>query len=197
MRRAAPSRSEKAGRLIAVCAILHSGYSLSTQTTLLQKNRRISRRLTLAALGLGMLGGCGFHLRGQFSLSDALSPMSIQGADPELADAVAYGLRQSGVTVVEPGSRSAGLKFTHTAFDRQVRTTDADGRTTGYTYRYTVAFEVVDKRGHPLQQQRITQSRSLDYAPATELQATEEEVFLKRSMEKEITAQILSLLSRL
>lgn len=158
----------------------------------------ISRRSVLVALSLPLLTSCGFKLRGQFNMPEGLSPMSIQGGDVDLNEALANGIRQNNITVVQDETDAAVLRITRSEFERKVRTTDSNGLATGYTYRYEVEFEIEDNEGTLLRRnQEILQIRSVDYDPSEQLQVEEEEEFLKEEMEQEITLQILRRMSRL
>ena len=158
----------------------------------------ISRRTVLAAISLPLPSRCGFKLRGQFDLPDYVQPMFIETRDLDLKESLTDAFNQSGITVVEDPEGAAVLRLIRSEFKREVRTTDASGRATAYTFRYEVDFEVDDNEGGLLRKnQSIIQTRFLDYDPNEELQAEEEEEFLRDEMEQEIGLQLLRRISRM
>ena len=83
-------------------------------------------------------------------------------------------------------------------FKRKLSTTDDSGRATAYTLYYSIAYSVKDSDGVTLTPiEKVEQARELEYSAEQELQAEEEEDFLKETMRDEITLIIMSKLSRL
>jgi LPS-assembly lipoprotein len=159
----------------------------------------MTRRLLLILTCLSLVSGCGFALRGSVNLSDSLSSIAIIGDDPDLVDELTDALETSGANVTSVDDKSAAvLQLTETEFKREVRTTDANGLATSYDLRYRVGYDVRTSSGSELQiNQRIVQKRVLEYDPLQQLQAQEEEEFLREDMREEIVLQILRRLSRI
>ena len=158
----------------------------------------MSKRLVLLLLSLTLFAGCGFKLRGNFDMSPELETLSIQGGERELVDQLSTILVKSGSTIVDAQSEAPSLLIEISEFEREVRTTDADGIATGFKYQYNVEYLVIDAAGEELQPRAIiSQIRSLDYEPGNELEVEEEEEFLREEMEKEIVLQIMRRLSRI
>ncbi len=156
------------------------------------------KNLLLMALTVSLLTGCGFKLRGNTDLSAALNPVSIEGTDRTFTEGLETLLKNNGTTVVDNDVESATIVISQSNYNREVRQTNARGLATGYSYRYTVIFEVVDAQGQVIQPKAsISQYRTLDFDPEYILEAEYEEEFLREQMEKEITLQIMRRLSRI
>ncbi len=158
----------------------------------------MSKRLFLALIGLSLLPGCGFKLRGSYQLSTALIQLSIEGGKRELVERLTRILMDNGITVVDAGSDSPTLILSRSEFNRKTVGTDADGIATEYEYNYHVDFRVSDVNGEVLLPlSSISRFNTLNYDVGNELEIEEEEKFLKESMEKDIVLQIVRELSRI
>ena len=155
-------------------------------------------RFVLMIIAASLISGCGFKLRGDFTMPESLSTVSIEGGNLPLNEQLTSYLERSGSTVVNNGEESTTLVLTRTEFERKVATTDANGLATGYNYQYIVNFEVNDAEGtNLLPNATINQFRSLSYEAGDELTVEREEEFLREGMEKDISLQIMRRLARL
>ena len=155
-------------------------------------------RFVLMIIAASLISGCGFKLRGDFTMPESLSTVSIEGGNLPLNEQLTSYLERSGSTVVNNGEESTTLVLTRTEFERKVATTDANGLATGYNYQYIVNFEVNDAEGtNLLPNATINQFRSLSYEAGDELTVEREEEFLREEMEKDISLQIMRRLARL
>ena len=107
-------------------------------------------KLLLIALTVSLLTGCGFKWRGNTDLSAALNPVSIEGGDRAFTGQLETLLKNNGTTVVGNDVESATIVISRVNYEREVRETNAKGLATGYSYRYTVIFEVADGQGEGL-----------------------------------------------
>lgn len=157
------------------------------------------RRLLLLTLSAALLSGCGFALRGSVNLPDSINRVTVAGADLEMVDRLEDALETNGASIAPAGDEQAAvLELTLSEFDREVRTTDANGLATSYTLRYRVGYDMRTAAGDELQiNQRLVQKRVFDYDPLQQLQSEEEEEFLKEEMQEEIVLQVLRRLSRI
>ena len=156
------------------------------------------KRFVLMIVAASLISGCGFKLRGDFTMPEALSTVSIEGGNLQLNEQLTAYLERSGASVVDSGEDSTTIVFTRTEFDRTPGTTNADGLATGYNYEYIVDFEVNDAEGENLlPNSTINQFRSLSYEAGNELEVEREEEFLREDMEQDISLQIMRRLARL
>ena len=149
----------------------------------------MSKRPLLVLIGLSLLSGCGFKLRGSYQLSTALSQLSIEGGKRELVERLTGILMDNGITVTDAGADSPTLILSRSEFTRKAVGTDADGIATEYEYTYYV--EVL------LPLSSISRFKTLNYDIGNELEIEEEEDFLRESMEKDIVLQIVREFSRI
>lgn len=159
----------------------------------------MTRRLLLIFTCFALVSGCGFALRGNIELPPSLDAIVIDGGEPELVDELSSALETAGSRVVEEEEDEGAsvMTFTLSEYDREVRTTDANGLATAYDIRYRVSYDLRDSEGEELQvKQTLAQNRVLDYNPLQELQSEEEERFLQEEMRTELVLQILRRLSR-
>lgn len=158
----------------------------------------MSKYLVATLVTLSLLAGCGFKLRGNFEMPPILDQVSVEGGERDLNDQIKATLTKSGSEVVAAGSKVPTIQISRSDYERQVRTRDADGIATGYTFYYTVDYRVTDGKGEILQPAAsISQVRTLEFDPEQVLQAEREEVFLRDEMEEEIVLQMMRRLARL
>ena len=159
----------------------------------------MTRRLLIILASISILSGCGFALRGNVNLPESLNSIALIGDDPAIMDRLERSLSTNGVNVVAEGFEGAAeIRFSQSQYEREVRTTDNQGLATSYNLRYNVDYDVVSSSGDALQSgQHLSQNRVFDYDPAQQLQADEEEKFLREQMEKEIVLQLMRRLSKI
>lgn len=158
----------------------------------------MSRRLVLLLTGLSLLTGCGYHLRGNIELPPELTQVYITGPDRDLVQQLSKALEQSGATIMESGKGAAVINMTTSEFERKLRTTDASGLATAYSFKYDVTYNLTASDGDRLQSaENIALLRTLDYDPTQQLQAEDEARFLKEEMQQEVVVQMLRRLSRI
>ena len=159
----------------------------------------MKRLLTIFSLCALVLGGCGFHLRGQVDLSPALSSVYIRSSDADLKREVAGALRAAGSEVPQSAEvASATLKLSNVDFQRQVVTVDSRGKATGFRLVYKADFEAAKKGGGSLTGKRtVRAARDYDFDSTQVLQKEGEEDFLRSDMERDAAQQIVRQLSTL
>jgi len=154
------------------------------------------KRLIPIILCLTLISSCGFKLRGNFEMPAALSELSVETDDRLLKEELVKRLQKSGSMVVSADGGVPNLSILSSEYDRIVRTTDSDGLATGYDFTYKIIYRVEDGSGGILQpQSRIVQRRTLQYDPAEQLQAVQEEEFLVEEMREELVLQVMRKLS--
>ena len=159
----------------------------------------MTRRLLIILASISILSSCGFALRGNVVLSDSLNTIALVGEDHAIMNRLDRSLSRNDVNVVDEGTDDAAeIRFTQSLYEREVRTTDANGLATAYNLRYIIDYKVVSSEGEPLQiNQHLKQTRVFEYDPAEQLQADEEERFLREEMEEEIVLQLMRRLGKI
>lgn len=158
----------------------------------------MTRRLILLVASIALLAGCGFGLRGNIALHESLSPIAVIGDDLELIARLEDALESNGVTITDKDNKTATiLNLSRSQYQRAVRTTDNNGVATAYTLRYKLEYEVAVNGDSRQPNQKLSQSRVLQYDPLQQLQAEQEEQFLRQQMQQEIVLQLLRRLNRI
>lgn len=160
----------------------------------------ISRRRGLLGLTLsvaGLLGGCGFQLRGSVALP--FETLLVTGADnTPFAIDLRRGLRASRrVEVVDdPARAQAVLQVTGLTQERRILSLSAAGRVQEYQLIYRVSFRVHDGRGQELLPVNdIVLRRDITFNDSQVLAKEQEEILLVRDMQNDAVQQVLRRLS--
>lgn len=147
--------------------------------------------LLLAAVCAAALAGCGFHLKGGPDVPEAFSRLKLSGDDPQLIDALGEMLERNGASVTADET-AAEIRIVRSDYRKTVQTVDAQGIATGYAYRYTVEYRILDGQGAVLVPDGLlSQVGSLRYEARNELEIEDEEAFMKRQMTNEIAERIV------
>jgi LPS-assembly lipoprotein len=149
-------------------------------------------RLTLAAVALALLAGCGFQLRGQAQLP--FETLFIPGNTPlaiELKRNVGAASRTR--LVASPGEAQAVFGLTHEQRDKIILSFNTAGRVSEYQLRYRVAFRVTDAKGGQvyLPTSEIQLTRDVSYNDEQVLAKEAEEQQLYRDMQRDMVQLIL------
>ena len=138
-----------------------------------------------------LIAGCGFQLKGQADIPEEFSSLRLNGDDQDMIDALREVLSQNGIVVTRNDS-VAEIEIVQSHFQKSVETIDDLGIATGYAYRYSVEYRIVDGSGTiRVPPGMIRKSSSLRYAAGNELELEHEENFLKQQMAHEIAGRII------
>jgi LPS-assembly lipoprotein len=127
------------------------------------KSPVLAAPLLLAGFTLLVLNACGFHLRGDSVLPDAMAITYIQGKRPfdSLNDDFRDALEGRGVRVTENREEATAiLRILGSRDEKDVLTVDIGGKVQEILIRQTIRFEVVAPDNSPLvEKQTVTLSR--------------------------------------
>lgn len=155
--------------------------------------------LLLAALGL--LGGCGFHLKGyQQPVSPALNGLFVVdgGQRDTLAGAVEHNLRVAGVKLAaDEASARYRLKITLEHFRSRVLAVDANGKALDSELQLQAAFSLNKRAGGEPEEQKLEMVRQLSYSGTDELAQRNEQAQLSSDMRSDMADQIIRRLEAL
>ena len=164
-------------------------------------NNKLRYGLATLVIMLAVLffSGCGFHLRGQVLLPDAMIKPYVDGDDLELIRRLEERLRARGAhPVVDAPGASAVIELLRVAYLREVGTLDLRGTVTGYVLKYEVVYRVLGSDLDVLvDDTRITLSRNLDYDRGQVLQLEKGETLLRNELVDEVVRRILTRLMSL
>ena len=164
-------------------------------------NSKLRYGLATLVIMLAVLffSGCGFHLRGQVFLPNAMVAPHVDGDDLELIRQLEEELRARGAhpAVDAPGA-SAVIELLRVAYLREVGTLDLRGTVTGYVLKYEVVYRVLGSNLEVLvEDTRITLTRNLDYDRGQVLQLERDERLLRNELVDEVVKRILTRLMTL
>ena len=154
---------------------------------------RTTLRLTLLALFMAGMAGCGFQLRGSYtlpyeSLYLSMPDYSLIGASLKRA------IRASGSTRLAEKPSDAQATFLPTAEAKEpiILSLSSAGRVREKRLRYRYAYRIVDSKGRDLVlPSTIELTRDLTYADSDVLAKTQEEDLLWRDMENDLVQQLM------
>ncbi|MYB34047.1 MAG: hypothetical protein F4X92_02760 [Gammaproteobacteria bacterium] len=150
-----------------------------------------SASVVLLVLFALVFTGCGFQLKGQADIPEEFSNLRLSGDDQSMIGALSEILKQNEVVVTKNDS-AAEIGIVQSHFQKSVETFNDLGVATGYAYRYSVEYRIVDRTGTiRVPSEVIRQSGSLRYEVGSELELEHEENFLKQQMAHEIAGRII------
>ncbi len=150
-------------------------------------------RLFLLAVLTALVAGCGFQLRGAYSLP--YESLYVAGADysPVIAG-LKRAIRASGSARLADTAQDAQATFIPTieAKDTVTLSYSSSGRAREKRLRYLYGYRVVDGKGRDLVlPSQVELYRDLTYADSDVLAKTQEEDLLWRDMESDLVQQLM------
>lgn len=146
--------------------------------------------LTLAAL----LASCGFALRGQAQLPQAMAQTAIAApaGSQALVNELTALLRGNGISVVDEAPEAATLKINVNQIQREVQSVGATARVREFALRYTVQFELLHGDGRTvLMPQSLVMERDYTFDQGEVLGAASEEEYLREELTRDMARRIL------
>jgi len=147
-----------------------------------------------------MLAGCGFQLRGEASVPEALKTLYIQGINTQqdtLGLQLKRALVRNGITVVDDYQEGAAI-FTvlENRYDRRVLSVGSNAQVREFELDAWVTFKVTDDKGNELSDvQRVEASRDYQFDRNQILAMDEQERVLREDLNKQMVQSILRRLS--
>lgn len=154
---------------------------------------RVTLRRYLLVAVLALVAGCGFQLRGSYSLP--YESIYIAGADYATVIAgLKRAIRASGsARLVETAADAQAIFMpTQEAKDTLTLSYSSSGRVREKRLRYRYGYRIVDQKGGDLVLPGLVElSRDLTYADSDVLAKTQEEELLWRDMENDLVQQLM------
>lgn len=141
-----------------------------------------------------LLGGCGFQLRGAYSLPPAMASTYIDASfQSELADDLREGLERRDIQVkTKHVANAAILKLQDEQQDRRVIAVDSRGRAVAYTLISRVRFSVKNaEAGFSMDEQEVGVERDFHFDPEDVLGNSRGQLELYDDMRKDLVRLIL------
>jgi LPS-assembly lipoprotein len=155
---------------------------------------RMSRQLlcACAALALLALPGCGFQLRGAYSLP--YESIHIAAGNTVIGTGLIRQIRASGKTRLAESPKDAEASFIPAGEYRDsiIVSLSGSGRVREKRLRYHYAYRIVDADGRDLVPRSYVELfRDVSYADSDTLAKTQEEELLWRDMENDLVQQLM------
>ena len=153
---------------------------------------RSTLRFSFFGFLVAVLAGCGFQLRGAYtlpyeSLYLAVAESSVVGAGLKRA------IRSTGTRLADdPKDAQATFQPTAEAREPVILSLSSSGRVREKRLRYRYAYRVIDNKGRDLVLPGVIElNRDLTYADSAVLAKTQEEELLWRDMESDLVQQLM------
>ncbi len=147
-----------------------------------------------------LLAGCGFRLREEVALPDALSRVRIDSPDPygPLERDLTAALERAGADVVDTAEGVAVIRIASDAMATEPLSVSEAARVQEYLVRYRVELEIVDAANVVLMPlAAIELKRDYSYDETQALGAAAEEELLRKELRREMVQQVLRRIERL
>lgn len=158
----------------------------------------MAKKLLLLML-IGLLSGCGFHLRGQVPLAPPMYSLYLQTPAPygQLARELKQYLKMSGVKLVDsPAQAETVLAITSEDKNDELISVGGTQQTRQYNLILSVTFEVRDSEGRVLIPQQLAREVRMITIQSDEiLGGSNEETNMYKQMNHAIVFDIMNLLS--
>ena len=155
-------------------------------------------RTSLIFLLATLLASCGFHLRGNIPLPQAIQNMHVKGPAGTFKDKLEEVLTNAGATINE---NAAGadviLNVRKAVTDRKVGTLDDRGKADSYDLEFKVTYRVEDLEGKEVRRADLKESRRYSFDPDQVVESESEEADLQLDMEESIALRIVRQLASL
>jgi LPS-assembly lipoprotein len=152
-----------------------------------------ARCLSIAVLVA--LAGCGFHLRGNITISQNLARVRVTTSDPSgpLKANIEDTLRRSGATIEEnPGDGVAEIKMTGVSSSTNVGSVGTNARVNEFVMVYHVDLEITDGKGKVvLPKQPIELNRRFTFDQTQAIGTGAEQEQIQREMVRDMTQAIV------
>ena len=157
------------------------------------------RTVLIFLLSLGLLTGCGFHLRGHIELPESMKTIYVKAPQVELRDEISSALEASGATVVkDPAAGSAVVSVLRARYRREVRTVDQRGKSTGYILFLDVDYQITDSQGNVVvKKTRTSARRDYTFDVNQALVAQRQEELLRQELREDVAQSILRRMARI
>lgn len=155
----------------------------------------------MVVLGLVILAGCGFHLRGEATLPESLKTMYLQGVNTQQGFGLELKrtLMRNGITVLPDYQKgSAVLTILKNRVDRRVLSVGANAKVSEYELDGEVQYKVIDGKGVVISEPQTVQAqRNYEFDQNQVLAMDEQESMLRDEINQQIVQSILRRLSAL
>ena len=156
-----------------------------------QLPRHFSKTIVVLILSL-VVSSCGFHLRGQLPLPEAVNVIYIDADRSDFTRELEASFRAAGATLVDsPTQAKAILQIADEYAEREVLTLNTDGRATAYKLFYTVDYLLANEKQELLKEGRLVEQRQYSFDSGEAVRQESEENELLEEMYKELALKVV------
>jgi len=149
----------------------------------------------LLAIAIPLLGGCGFHLRGEAKLPPGMERVHVDSSDPfgPLKRNLEKALERSGAKIEnKSGDGIAEVKLAAVSIAPVVRSVTASARVNEFTMLYHLELQITDAAGKVLMpKQVVEQSRVFTFDQTQAIGTGAEQDEIKKEMERDMVQLVL------
>jgi len=149
----------------------------------------------LLVIATALLGGCGFHLRGEAKLPPGMERVYVDSSDPfgPLKRNLEKALERSGAKIEsKSGDGIAEVKLTAVSIAPVVRSVSANARVNEFTMLYHLELQITDAAGKVLMpKQVVEQSRIFTFDQTQAIGTGAEQDEIKKEMERDMVQVVL------
>jgi LPS-assembly lipoprotein len=156
---------------------------------------KIRSKTTLLTLGLLLLAGCGFHLRGIVNLPSQLQTLYLQSASPysELTRQIRTSLKFSNAKLVSSADQApVTLHIFDEKFSSSQTSVASTNQTRSYTATYSMQYNITSASGKVLMQTRtISSTQNVTAQPNEVLENTNKLDIAKQNLLRNLVSKLL------
>lgn len=144
-----------------------------------------------------VITACGFHLRGNIPLSEGVKNMYVVAPAGSFKDQLQTVLTSAGAILASAeGGADVVLNVTQIDVDRTVGTLDSLGKANSYNLNFKVTYSLSDQEGNKVRKvTKLKATRQYNFDPELVIASESEEAELLKSMEQEVSLQVVRQLS--
>lgn len=156
-----------------------------------QFSRHFSSFLVVIFLSFAV-SACGFHLRGQLPLPEAVSVIYIDADRTDFTRQLEKSLRGSGATLVDdPSQAKAILQIVDEYAEREVLTLDSNTRASSYKLYYTVDYVLANSKQELLKEGKLVEQNQYSFDSGQAVVQESQERELLEEMYKELALKVV------
>lgn len=156
-----------------------------------QLSRHFSSIIVVLFLSFAVTA-CGFHLRGQLPLPDAVSVIYIDADRTDYTRELEKRLRGSGAKLVDnPSQAKAILQIKDEYAEREVLTLNTDSRATSYKLYYTVEYVLANNKQELLKEGRLEEQNQYSFDSGQAVVQESQERELLEEMYEELALKLV------
>lgn len=156
-----------------------------------QLSRHFSSIIVVLFLSFAVTA-CGFHLRGQLPLPDAVSVIYIDADRTDYTRELEKRLRGSGAKLVDnPSQAKAILQIKDEYAEREVLTLNTDSRATSYKLYYTVEYVLANNQQELLKEGRLEEQNQYSFDSGQAVVQESQERELLEEMYEELALKLV------